>query len=117
MRYRFSGILTGPIQTGLYSHRTARGLKFRIKKVEGLYYQCSENKDADQLRGNIAKAGFLMTRIKSGKLVYNIKATLINEPRYEKICPGFPTRSDTKQDMQSQEMDKIIIWKAQRVPQ
>ena len=29
----------------------ARGLKFRIKEVEGLYYQCSENKDADQLRG------------------------------------------------------------------
>ena len=29
----------------------ARGLKFRIKKVEGLYYLCSENKGADQLRG------------------------------------------------------------------
>ena len=30
----------------------ARGLKFRIKKEEGLYYPCSENKGADQLRGN-----------------------------------------------------------------
>ena len=29
----------------------ARGLKFRILEVEGLYYPCSENKDADQLRG------------------------------------------------------------------
>ena len=29
----------------------ARGLKFWIKKVEGLYYPCSENKGADQLRG------------------------------------------------------------------
>ena len=29
----------------------ARGLKFQIKKVEGLYYLCSENKGADQLRG------------------------------------------------------------------
>ena len=29
----------------------ARGLKFRIEKVEGLYYLCSENKGADQLRG------------------------------------------------------------------
>ena len=29
----------------------ARGLKFRIKKVEGLYYLFGENKDADQLRG------------------------------------------------------------------
>ena len=30
----------------------ASGLKFRIKKVEGLPYLCSENKGADQLRGN-----------------------------------------------------------------
>ena len=29
----------------------ARGLKFRITVVEGLYYPCSENKGADQLRG------------------------------------------------------------------
>ena len=29
----------------------ARGLKFRIYEVEGLYYPCSENKDTDQLRG------------------------------------------------------------------
>ena len=29
----------------------ARGLKFRIQKVVGLYYPCSENKGADQLRG------------------------------------------------------------------
>ena len=29
----------------------ARGLKFRIKVVEGLYYQYSENNGADQLRG------------------------------------------------------------------
>ena len=31
--------------------KMARGLKFRIKKVEGLYFLCSENRDADQLRG------------------------------------------------------------------
>ena len=29
----------------------ARGLKFQIKEVEGLYYLCSENKGADQLCG------------------------------------------------------------------
>ena len=29
----------------------ARGLKFRIKKVEVFYYQSSESKGADQLRG------------------------------------------------------------------
>ena len=33
------------------SQKIARGLKFRIQEVEGLYYQCSENKGADQLRG------------------------------------------------------------------
>ena len=29
----------------------ARGLKFRILEGEGLFYLCSENKGADQLRG------------------------------------------------------------------
>ena len=31
--------------------KMARGLKFRIQKVEGLFYLCGENKGADQLRG------------------------------------------------------------------
>ena len=31
--------------------KMARGLKFRIHEVEGLYYPFSENKGADQLRG------------------------------------------------------------------
>ena len=31
--------------------KMASGLKFQIKKVEGLYYLCSENIGADQLRG------------------------------------------------------------------
>ena len=29
--------------------KMARGLKFRIKNVEGLHYPCSENKGTDQL--------------------------------------------------------------------
>ena len=29
----------------------ARGLKFGIYEIEGLYYLCSENKGTDQLRG------------------------------------------------------------------
>ena len=56
----------------------ARGLKFRIKVVEGLYYLCSENKGADQLRGHseadlrlcfahMQKAGFLITRLNCDK--------------------------------------------------
>ena len=32
-------------------HKMARGLKIWIEEVEGLYYPCSENKGADQLRG------------------------------------------------------------------
>ena len=47
----------------------ARGLKFRIYKVEGLYYQCSENKGADRLPrsgsaplfSHMRKSDFLMT--------------------------------------------------------
>ena len=31
--------------------KMARDFKFRILEVEGLYYPCSENKGADQLRG------------------------------------------------------------------
>ena len=31
--------------------KMTRGLKFRIKKVEGLYYLCSEKKGTEQLRG------------------------------------------------------------------
>ena len=44
-----------------------RGLKFRIYEVEGVYYQCSENKSTDQLRRYLffrvcqQKASFLMT--------------------------------------------------------
>ena len=32
--------------------KMARGLKFRIQKVEGLYYLSRENKGADQLCGH-----------------------------------------------------------------
>ena len=31
--------------------KMARGLKFRIKEVEGMYYLCSEITGADQFRG------------------------------------------------------------------
>ena len=55
------------------AQKMVRGLKFWIKEVEGLYYLCSENKDADQLRGyceadlrlcfsHMQKSGFLTTR-------------------------------------------------------
>ena len=41
----------------------ARGLKLRVKKVEGLYYLCSENRGADQLRGDIEADLRLCVRI------------------------------------------------------
>ena len=54
--------------------KMVRDLKFRIYEVEGLYYPCSENKCADQLRGCreadlrlcfriCKKSGFLITRL------------------------------------------------------
>ena len=33
------------------SQKIVRDLKVRVQEVEGLYYQCSKNKGADQLRG------------------------------------------------------------------
>ena len=51
----------------------ARGLTFLIEEVEGLFYQCNENKDTDQLHSSAqlirvfnftyAKSRFLMTRL------------------------------------------------------
>ena len=41
----------------------ARGLKFRILIEEGLYYPCSENKGADQLRSYCAADLLLCFRI------------------------------------------------------
>ena len=47
------GFRPGPTQTGLgmQPQKMTRGLKIQIWEVEGLYYPCSENKGADQLRG------------------------------------------------------------------
>ena len=55
-------------------HKMARGSKFHIEELPGLYYLSSENKGADQLRGNsevdlclcfsrIQNSGFLTTRL------------------------------------------------------
>ena len=33
------------------SQKQARSFKFRVKEEEEVYYPCSENKGADQLRG------------------------------------------------------------------
>ena len=46
----------------------ARGLKFRIYKVERLYFLSSENKDADQLRGQCEADLHLCFRIYAKRL-------------------------------------------------
>ena len=52
MRKQTFWFLTGSdINQAVQLQKMARGLKFRISEVEGLYYPCSENKGADQLRG------------------------------------------------------------------
>ena len=52
MGNRSSGFSTRSHTNGVEQPQNmARGLEFRIKIVEGLYYLCSENKGADQLRG------------------------------------------------------------------
>ena len=52
MKNRYSGFPTrSHTNRAVQPQKMARGLRFRIYVVEGLYYQCSENKGADQLRG------------------------------------------------------------------
>ena len=43
--------------------RTQHGLTLQIKEVEGLYYLCSKNKGADQLRSYCAADLYLSFRI------------------------------------------------------
>ena len=51
-KYRSSGFPTrSDTNRAVQPRKMARGLKFRIEEVEGLYYPCSENKGADQLHG------------------------------------------------------------------
>ena len=76
----------------------ARGSKFRIKKVEGLYYLCSENKGTDQLHSYFAadlhlcflhmqKAGFLMMRL-NFLFQHTDSAMSMHEPLQRPITPG-----------------------------
>ena len=58
--------------------KMARGLKFRIKIEEGLYYPCSENtEDADQLRSDYSADLRLCFRIcKKPETLYYIGSEL-----------------------------------------
>ena len=50
MRKRVFGFPTRSDTSRAVQPQMTRGLKFRIQEVEELYYPCSENKGADQLR-------------------------------------------------------------------
>ena len=51
------------------SQNMARGLRFKIKEVEGFYNLCSENKGADQLCGYLTANLSLCFRINCKKQV------------------------------------------------
>ena len=57
------------------SQKIARGLKFRMKEEEGLYYPCSENKGADQLPG-YCEAGLRLCFRKSILLVFSYSGSI-----------------------------------------
>ena len=53
LRKQVFGVSTWPdTNRAAQPQKMARDLKFQIKKEEGLHYLFSENKGADQLRGN-----------------------------------------------------------------
>ena len=62
----------------------ARGLKFRIHVVEGLYYPYSENKGADQLRSDCAADLRLCFRICKKRFSHN-EAQLLSLYVYNQI--------------------------------
>ena len=43
--------------------KMVRGLKFRIKEEEGLYYLCHSSENKGSLISQMQKAAFLMTRL------------------------------------------------------
>ena len=71
----------------------ARGLKFRIKVVEELYYPCSENKGADQLRGDRESDLRLCFRI-CKKPVFSRRDSYVNVSN--KFISGLITLYDTR---------------------
>ena len=61
--------------------KIARGLKFRIQEVEGLYYPFSENEGADQLRSYCAADLRLCFRICKSRFSHNEAHITSNFPR------------------------------------
>ena len=83
-----------------------RGLKFRIKKVDGLYYPCSETKGADELRGYREADLLLCFGICKKKRFSHDEAQI------------FPTRSDKVTDSATDEATYKAskFWKREIIP-
>ena len=94
----------------------ARGLKFWIYEVEGLYYPCSENKDADQLRGYREADLRLCFRIcknpvfsRRGSYAYGITGKLWNLICLKKKKMNNVKLIDTKQTERSEQTGNLLI--------
>ena len=64
-----------------------KGVKFRIKEGEGLYYPCSENNVADQLRGYREADLRLCFRI-CKKPVFLRRGSFANVQKRERLARG-----------------------------
>ena len=76
----------------------ARGLKFRIYKVEGLYYLSSENKDADQLRGHCEADLRLCFRIYAKRLFsHDVTQIIFSSAKMWAVTPDMGFARDNSQ--------------------
>ena len=82
MKKRFTGFQTRPDTNRVAQpQKIARGLlKFRIQKVEGLYYLSGENKGAGQLRSCAADLRLCFRICK--KLVFSQRGSYLNKVVY-----------------------------------
>ena len=95
----------------MQSQKMARGLNFRIEKVEGLDYLCSENKSADQLRGYREadlRLCFHICKMFSHDAAHTGCTIIIRVASLENLSSGFPTRSDKNQAVQPQKMARSM---------
>ena len=93
MRNRSSGLPTrSDTNRAVQPQKMARGLKFWLNVVEGLYYQCSENKGADQLRGYREPDLRLCFRI-CKKPVFSRRDSNVSFPRGRMVLKMYSKRS------------------------
>ena len=68
------GFRPGPTQIRLHSLRKwLEALNFVFRKERGLYYPCSENKGADQLRGSDLRLCFAYAKIRFSHVAAHVR--------------------------------------------